>query len=136
MSWSILAASACASAGVVRFALPGGARAYRLSVARGIRSKLRTGDRSRGSDQKTIWRRCSRSIVTELTSDWMRRQSALRKFFVAGRIQKLLKDELKTEIRARLPLDSAVEGLREYEREMTGGKIIFVPGASAADVEA
>ena len=69
-------------------------------------------------------------------SDWMRRQSALRKFFVAGRIQKLLKDELKTEVRARLPLDSAVEGLREYEREMTGGKIIFVPGASAADVEA
>ena len=68
-------------------------------------------------------------------SEWLRSQNALRKFFVAGKIQKLLKDELKTEIRARLPLDSAVEGLREYEREMTGGKIIFVPGASAANGE-
>ncbi|HZT57570.1 MAG TPA: zinc-binding dehydrogenase [Pyrinomonadaceae bacterium] len=63
-------------------------------------------------------------------SDWLRRQNALRKFLVAGGIQKLLRDELKTEIRARLPLDAAVEGLREYEREMTGGKIIFVPGAT------
>jgi NADPH:quinone reductase len=69
-------------------------------------------------------------------SDWLRRQSALRKFLVSGRIQELLKGELKTEIRARLPLSSAVEGLREYEREMTGGKIIFVPGASTADGEA
>ncbi len=63
-------------------------------------------------------------------SDWLRRQNALRKFLVAGGIQKLLRDELKTEIRARLPLDAAVEGLREYEREMTGGKIIFVLGAT------
>jgi NADPH:quinone reductase-like Zn-dependent oxidoreductase len=63
-------------------------------------------------------------------SDWMRRQNALRKFFVAGRVQKLLKDELKTEVRARLPLGAAVEGLQEYERGMTGGKIIFVPGAT------
>jgi NADPH2:quinone reductase len=61
-------------------------------------------------------------------SDWLRHQSVLKKFFVAGKIQKLLKDELKTEIRARLPLEKAVEGLRQYEQQMTGGKVIFVPG--------
>jgi hypothetical protein len=43
-------------------------------------------------------------------------------------VQKLLKDELRTEIRARLPLEQATEGVRLYEREMTGGKILFVPG--------
>ncbi|HST50853.1 MAG TPA: zinc-binding dehydrogenase [Pyrinomonadaceae bacterium] len=65
-------------------------------------------------------------------SDWLRRQNALKKFIVAGKIQKLLKDELKTEVRARLPLQRAVEGLREYESEMTRGKIIFVPDANAS----
>src|ERR1051326_459213 len=63
-------------------------------------------------------------------SDWMNERGSLRKFFVAGRVQKLLKDELKTEVRARLPLGAAVEGLQEYERGMTGGKIIFVPRAT------
>jgi NADPH:quinone reductase-like Zn-dependent oxidoreductase len=61
-------------------------------------------------------------------ADWLRGAGALKKFFAARNVQRLLKDELRTEIRARLPLDEAIEGVRQYAREMTGGKIIFVPG--------
>jgi NADPH2:quinone reductase len=61
-------------------------------------------------------------------SDWMRRTSALKKFSASRSVQKLLKDELRTDIRARLPLEQAAEGVRLYEGEMTSGKILFVPG--------
>jgi NADPH:quinone reductase-like Zn-dependent oxidoreductase len=64
-------------------------------------------------------------------SDWLSKQGALKKFRVAGKIQELLGDELSTEVRARLPLERAAEGLRQYAREMTGGKFILVPGLSA-----
>jgi NADPH:quinone reductase-like Zn-dependent oxidoreductase len=61
-------------------------------------------------------------------SDWMRTTGALKKFSASRSVQKLLKEECRTEIRARLPLEQAAEGVRLYEREMTGGKILFVPG--------
>jgi NADPH:quinone reductase-like Zn-dependent oxidoreductase len=61
-------------------------------------------------------------------SDWMRTAGALRMFSASRSVQKLLKEECRTEIRARLPLEQAAEGVRLYEREMTGGKILFVPG--------
>lgn len=61
-------------------------------------------------------------------SDWMRTAGALKMFSASRSVQKILKDELRTEIRARLPLERAAEGVRLYEREMTGGKILFVPG--------
>jgi NADPH:quinone reductase-like Zn-dependent oxidoreductase len=61
-------------------------------------------------------------------ADWLRGAGALKKFFAARNVQRLLKDELRTEIRARLPLAKAIEGVRQYEREMTGGKFILVPG--------
>ncbi|MDT5158201.1 MAG: NADPH:quinone reductase [Acidobacteriota bacterium] len=61
-------------------------------------------------------------------ADWLRSTGALKKFVAARNVERLLKKELRTEIRARLPLDEAIEGVRRYAREMTGGKIIFVPG--------
>lgn len=60
-------------------------------------------------------------------SEWMGKAGALKKFSASRTVQKLLKDELRTEIRARLSLEQAAEGVRRYEREMTGGKILFVP---------
>ena len=75
-----------------------------------------------------------RSLIFERKSvrgfwlaDWMRGAGALKKFLAAQSVQKLLKDELRTEVRARLPLERAAEGVRSYAREMTGGKVIFVP---------
>ena len=64
-------------------------------------------------------------------SEWLGAQNAVRRILVAGKVQKLLAGELKTEVRARLPLERAAEGLSQYQREMTGGKIILVPGGRA-----
>ena len=61
----------------------------------------------------------------------MRSRGVLEKFSASGGVQKLLGDELKTEVRARLPLERAVEGIKQYAQEMTGGKILLVPGLEA-----
>jgi NADPH:quinone reductase-like Zn-dependent oxidoreductase len=61
-------------------------------------------------------------------SEWLRAQNVIRKFLTARKVQELLRSELKTEVRARLPLEEAAAGLDSYEREMTGGKVLFVPG--------
>jgi NADPH:quinone reductase-like Zn-dependent oxidoreductase len=62
-------------------------------------------------------------------ADWLKRQNALKKFLVARKVEKLLRGELKTEVRARLPLEEAVGGIRAYARDMTGGKVLFIPHA-------
>ena len=59
-------------------------------------------------------------------SEWMRTSGMMQKFSASRSVQKLLKDELRTEIRARLPLERAAEGVRLYESEMTGGKILLL----------
>lgn len=61
-------------------------------------------------------------------SDWLRSRSTLSTISTARKVQKMLASELKTEVRARLPLDKAAEGLRHYAQEMTGGKVLLVPG--------
>ena len=45
------------------------------------------------------------------------------------RVQRALATDLRADIRARYPLEEAVEGMRRYEREMTGGKILLTPNA-------
>lgn len=61
-------------------------------------------------------------------SQWLRSQNPVRTFLSARRVQKLLGTDLKTEVRARLPLERAKEGLEQYAQQMTGGKVLFVPG--------
>jgi len=60
-------------------------------------------------------------------ADWLRRQNALRKFLMARKVERMLGGELKTEVRARLPLEEAAEGIRRYADNMTAGKILLVP---------
>lgn len=61
-------------------------------------------------------------------SDQLRTQGALKSFRAARKIQKHLGDVLKTEVRARVPLERAVEDIERYAHEMTGGKLLIVPG--------
>lgn len=65
-------------------------------------------------------------------SDWLRGQGLLAKITTSRKVQRLLGGELKTEIRERLPLEKANEGLQHYLQQMTGGKIILVPGLQAS----
>jgi NADPH:quinone reductase-like Zn-dependent oxidoreductase len=60
-------------------------------------------------------------------SAWLRRRNILSQLRTARQVQTLLAGDLKTEIRARLPLDKAAEGLAQYAANMTAGKVLLVP---------
>ncbi len=61
-------------------------------------------------------------------SQWLPSRGLFSKFIISSKVQKLLAGDLRTEIRARLPLEKAVEGLEQYKSQMTGGKVLLVPG--------
>ena len=60
-------------------------------------------------------------------SKWLRSQNIIKMLRTTRRVQKLLASDLRTEIRARLSLEEASEGIRQYTEHMTGGKILFIP---------
>jgi NADPH:quinone reductase len=59
---------------------------------------------------------------------WLRSQNMFRMLSTTRRVQKLLANDLRTEIRARLPLEEAAAGIKQYTEQMTGGKILLIPG--------
>lgn len=61
-------------------------------------------------------------------SAWLRRRNLIRQFRLVRQVQQLLAGELKTLIQARLPLEGVTHGLDLYTHNMTGGKILLVPG--------
>jgi NADPH:quinone reductase len=61
---------------------------------------------------------------------WLRHRNILSQLRVARQVQELLGSDLKTEIRARLPLEKAAEGLAQYAADMTAGKVLLVPGTT------
>ena len=60
-------------------------------------------------------------------SAWLGKKNMLSRLRIARRVQKLLSVELKTDIRARFPLEDVGRALQEYAVHMTGGKILLVP---------
>lgn len=60
-------------------------------------------------------------------STWQQRRNPLLKIRTALQVQKFLASDLKTEIRACLPLEQAINGLQQYASGMTEGKILLVP---------
>ena len=62
---------------------------------------------------------------------WQPRWGMLGLLYAAWQIQKLLVDELQTEVQTRLPLAEAVRGLELYVSNMTKGKVLLVPGELA-----
>jgi NADPH:quinone reductase-like Zn-dependent oxidoreductase len=61
---------------------------------------------------------------------WLRNRNILSQLRVARQVQELLGGDLRTEIRARLPLEKAAEGLAQYAADMTAGKVLLVPGTT------
>jgi NADPH:quinone reductase-like Zn-dependent oxidoreductase len=59
-------------------------------------------------------------------SVWLRGKNLLSQLRIANQVQELLGGDLKTEIRARLPLEKAAEGLAQYAANMTAGKVLLV----------
>lgn len=63
-------------------------------------------------------------------SAWLRSRNLLSQLRVSRQVQGLLAGDLKTEICARLPLEKVAEGLAQYSKDMTAGKVLIVPDAT------
>jgi NADPH2:quinone reductase len=66
---------------------------------------------------------------------WAAKQNILKILMLARRVQQLAGTDLGSEISQRLPLSSAPDALDAYQKNMTGGKIMFEinPGDLASD---
>jgi NADPH:quinone reductase-like Zn-dependent oxidoreductase len=60
-------------------------------------------------------------------SEWARQKNIFGQIYATTQVQKYLANDLKTEVRARLPLEEAVTGLQQYAAQMTEGKILLLP---------
>jgi NADPH:quinone reductase-like Zn-dependent oxidoreductase len=61
-------------------------------------------------------------------SDWFRGQNTLDVFRAGLSVQQLLGSELKSEVRACMPLEEGQRGLQLYANRMTEGKVLLMPG--------
>jgi NADPH2:quinone reductase len=62
-----------------------------------------------------------------LLPSWLRSKSLLSQLRTAGKVQRLLGSDLKTEVQARFPLQEARAALAQYTGHMSAGKVLFVP---------
>ena len=61
-------------------------------------------------------------------TDWIRKGGFLRIFRATKQIQKFIADgTIATRVHRRLELEDVAEGLLEYQKQMTAGKILIVP---------
>ncbi len=58
---------------------------------------------------------------------WITRKNLFQILLMWRRAQKLMAEELKSEIRAQYPFQEARKAVQEYQRQMTGGKILLRP---------
>jgi NADPH2:quinone reductase len=61
-------------------------------------------------------------------SKWVARKGFLGRARMALGLQKRLATDFQTEVRARVPLEEAAVAIEDYKREMTGGKVLIMPG--------
>lgn len=64
-------------------------------------------------------------------SSWLRGMPPSRLLPMWLRLQRHAGEALATPIRAKYPLDQAKEAFAAYEAQMSGGKVLFVPGGEA-----
>jgi NADPH:quinone reductase-like Zn-dependent oxidoreductase len=58
---------------------------------------------------------------------WVGQKSFLQSLLLWRRAQKLMLTALKTEVRARYTLQEAQQAVTDYEKQMTGGKLLIIP---------
>jgi NADPH:quinone reductase len=58
---------------------------------------------------------------------WMSKKNFLQSLAIWQRAQKLITTDLKSEIRMQYPLNEAQNAIKEYQSQMTGGKILLRP---------
>jgi NADPH:quinone reductase-like Zn-dependent oxidoreductase len=61
-------------------------------------------------------------------TDWIRKGGLLRIIRATGQIQKLIANgSIATQVHRRIKLEDVAEGLMEYQKQMTDGKILIIP---------
>lgn len=63
---------------------------------------------------------------------WLRGMSLWERFQVARQVQSMLAGDLQTRVQARVPLEAGAEALDQYARNMSAGKVLFVPSTRNA----
>jgi NADPH:quinone reductase-like Zn-dependent oxidoreductase len=58
---------------------------------------------------------------------WLGRKNVIQRLLIWRRAQHLITSDLKCEVRLRYPLEKVREAIEEYQRQMTGGKILLIP---------
>lgn len=61
-------------------------------------------------------------------SDWLRAKNVFQILRTGQRALSLLQTDLRSDVRIRYPVSGAADALRDYERQMSGGKVLIVPG--------
>jgi NADPH:quinone reductase-like Zn-dependent oxidoreductase len=59
---------------------------------------------------------------------WMAQKDSNQRMRIWRRAQKLMLTDLKSDVRARYPLQEAHKAVTDYQSHMTGGKVLFVTG--------
>lgn len=66
---------------------------------------------------------------------WLEGKNLLQSLLLWRRAQKLVASGLKTEIRARYPLEDTIQAVEEYQCQMTAGKMLLIPGEANATMD-
>ncbi len=69
-----------------------------------------------------------KSIEGFWLTTWVQRKSILTSMILWRRVQKYLDTDLKSEVRRRYPLQDVKKAIKDYQSQMTGGKILLKPG--------
>jgi NADPH:quinone reductase-like Zn-dependent oxidoreductase len=74
-----------------------------------------------------------KSITGFYLAGWLERRGAISKLRAAGYLQRMIIDaRIGTTVQRRLQLDEVVEGLLQYVRNMSGGKVLIMPYGTKA----
>lgn len=60
-------------------------------------------------------------------SAWLQKKTLLSQLRIARHVQKSLASDLKSDVHATLPLQSAADAIAQYAANMTAGKVLIVP---------
>jgi NADPH:quinone reductase-like Zn-dependent oxidoreductase len=63
-------------------------------------------------------------------SEWLRHRSLLRQLMLTRQVQNLLAIELKSDVQGRFPLEAIGLAISRYSANMSGGKVLLIPGSS------
>lgn len=68
-----------------------------------------------------------KSIEGFWLTTWLARKNFIQSLLLWQRAQRLIMTELKSDIRMQVPLQEVQDAIRQYQSQMTGGKILLVP---------